>query len=279
MQSPPVSSLVASVAMLRRLNGHALAAAWLGHASVFLRIAGLNVLVDPVFSDRIGVSLGPITIGLARLTPAPVAPGDLPPLDLVLISHAHFDHLDKPTLRQLASGRTTVITARDTGGLIPRGFREVVELDWGRSLRVGGVEVAAMQPRHWGRRLGLGRRRGYNSYVLRSGEQGVLVVGDSAFTTAFNGLGELDLAVMGIGAYDPWIHAHATPEQTWAMFRASGARRLLPVHHSTFPLGDEPPGEPLRRLLAAAGSQAHCILALPPGVLWSSHAEKGIRDR
>src|SRR4051812_13501522 len=97
---------------LADVTSHSLAAAWLGHGTVFVRVAGLNILMDPVFSERIGMSLGPITIGLNRLAPVPVAAHELPHLDLVLISHAHFDHLDKPSLRQLASKKTTVITAR-----------------------------------------------------------------------------------------------------------------------------------------------------------------------
>ena len=82
---------------------------------------------------------------------------------------------------------------------------------------------------------------------------------------------------MGIGAYEPWEHAHATPEQTWEMFRGCGAKRLLPVHHSTFPLGDEHIDEPMERLLAAAGDEMHRILALPPGAVWTHAVEPVLR--
>ncbi|MEX2219801.1 MAG: MBL fold metallo-hydrolase [Phycisphaerales bacterium] len=258
------------------VTSHTLAAAWLGHATVFVRLNGLNILMDPVFSDRIGMSIGGFTLGLSRLKPAPVAAHELPKIDLLLISHAHFDHLDKPTLRKLASKHTTVITARKTTRLIPGGFGGVIELDWEDRLVFKGLELRALRPAHWGARTALDRGRGYNSYLVRAPDHGVLLAGDTAYTDAFRGLGDLALAVMGIGAYEPWVHAHATPEQTWEMFRTSGARRLLPVHHSTFPLGDEHVDEPMERLCKAAAGELDRIIAVAPGAVWS-HAEPALK--
>jgi L-ascorbate metabolism protein UlaG (beta-lactamase superfamily) len=277
LEARECASPVRTSAGLPDVTSHTLAAAWLGHGTVFVRLAGLNILMDPVFSDRIGMSLGPITIGLSRLAPAPVAAHELPKLDLILISHAHFDHLDKPSLRKLVSKHTTVVTARKTRRLIPPGFREVIELDWDQHAKVRGLELSALRPAHWGARTAYDRGRGYNSYVMRGGGHGVLLAGDSAYTDAFRGLGMLELAVMGIGAYEPWEHAHATPEQTWDMFRSSGAQRLLPVHHSTFPLGDEHIDEPMERLLAAAGQDLHRVLALSPGALWTHAVDPVLR--
>jgi L-ascorbate metabolism protein UlaG (beta-lactamase superfamily) len=199
----------------------------------------------------------------------------LPPIDLILISHAHFDHLDKPTLRRLASERTTVITARKTAKLIPEGFGEVMELDWDRSLRFRGLSIEAMRPAHWGARTALDRRRGYNSYIVRDNapsrkSHGVLLAGDTAYTDAFARATDLALAVMGIGSYDPWTHAHATPEETWEMFTHTGAPRLLPVHHSTFPLGDEGIDEPMQRLLAAARGKTERVITADQGHVWAA---------
>jgi hypothetical protein len=115
-----------------------LSAVWLGHATVLMRVGEQWVLTDPVFSHRIGVGIGPLVMGVQRRLPV-VDLATLPPIDLILVSHAHFDHLDKPTLRSLASPRTRVITARNTRRLIPPGFGEVTELDWDRSVRVGGT--------------------------------------------------------------------------------------------------------------------------------------------
>lgn len=258
------------LAPLPDLSRHDLAAVWVGHATTLLRVGGLTILTDPVLTDRIGPRIGGVTIGLPRLTPVPVAPGGLPPIDLVLLSHAHFDHLDKPTLRAIASPRTTVVTARRTARLIPRGFGRVVELDWSDRLRVHGLELCAIRPAHWGARTAVDRRRGYNSYLIRSGSGGVLFAGDTALTRVFEGLTGVDLAIFGVGSYEPWEHAHATPEQVWSMFRAiRGNGRLLPVHHSTFPMGDEPIGEPIRRLRGAAGDESHRVIDLVPGEMWA----------
>lgn len=272
LEARECASPVCGAGGLPDVSSHTLAASWLGHATVFVRLAGINILMDPVFSERIGMSIGRLTVGLPRLAPPPVAAHELPRIDLLLISHAHFDHLDKRTLRKLASPRTTVITARRTRRLIPDGFGYVIELDWGQQFRFGPLELMSLRPAHWGARTAFDRKRGYNSYILRSPDQGVLLAGDTAYTDAFNGLRDLSLAVMGIGAYEPWTHAHATPEEAWQMFLASGAERLLPVHHSTFELGDEHVDEPMRRLFAAAGEDRSRIVDLAPGAIWSHSA-------
>lgn len=244
-------------------------AAWLGHATVLLRVGGVTILTDPVLGHAIGPEVGPLKVGLPRLFPPPIAPADLPPIDVILVTHAHFDHLDRPTLRRLVNPATTIVTARRTGRLIPPGFRRVVELDWAGTAQVHGVQVRAVRPVHPGGRHGIDALRRCNSYVLRAAGRRVLVGGDTARTDAFDRLAGIDLAVLGIGAYTPREHAHATPEQVWEMFTRFGGRFLLPVHHSTFPLGDEGPGEALERLLAAAGSARERVLALRPGESWA----------
>lgn len=254
------------------LGAHDLAATWIGHASTLLRLGGLTILTDPVLSHRIGMSVGGVTLGLPRLTPAPWGPRQLGPVDLILISHAHFDHLDKPTLRRLASPRTTVVTARRTASLIPDGFGRVIEMDWHDELNFGALNVSAVRPAHWGARTAFDRRRGYNSYVLRTDDHGVLFAGDTAYTEAFNKVKGMSLAILGIGSYDPWEHAHATPEQAWSMFTALGGERMLPVHHSTFAMGDEPVGEPMERLLTAAGAESPRIITPVPGSIWAKSA-------
>lgn len=243
-----------------------LAAVWLGHATSFIRLAGADILTDPVLSDRIGMSVGARTIGLPRLVARP--PQALPRPRLILLSHAHFDHLDKPSLKRLVDPETVVITARRTARLIPKGFGDVIELDWGKAAQIGGVEVRAMRPRHWGARAALDHWRGYNAYRLAGAGRSVLFAGDTAHTDAFNDL-RPDLAVFGIGAYEPWEHAHATPEQVWSMFERSGGANLLPIHHSTFELSDEQADEPLSRLRAAAGAHAARIVGAALGEFWA----------
>ena len=271
-----------------------LGALWIGHATVLLRVSGLHVITDPVFSHRIGLRLGGYTIGPHRRQPPALLPPQLPPIDLVLLSHAHFDHLDTPSLAALASRRTHVFTARGISRLVPPGFGSVSELDWdehadvpgvGQALRaalgdrfdahtVPAVRVRAVAPNHWGARTGYDRWRGCNAYVLESPpgsreSRRVLFAGDTAFTDAFDQVREPDLAIFGIGAYDPWIHAHADPEQVWTMFRTGEGRALLPMHHSTFELSDEPAHEPLERLLRIAGAHERLVVAHRPGDLWT----------
>lgn len=258
-----------------------LAALWIGHATVLLRIAGQTILTDPVFSRRIGVSLGRHTFGISRLAPPALDPASLPPIDAVLLSHAHFDHLDKPSLARLVSPHTTVITAPRTSRLIPRGFRAVIELPWDGVVRLGELDITAMQPAHWGARTALDRGRGFNSYLLDSSRSAVaphrrvLFAGDTALTESLDAAGNLDLAIFGIGAYDPWENAHATPEQVWSMFtrlNQHGDGYLLPMHHSTFELSDEHRDEPMQRLIDAAGSDALRVVCRSIGGFWNLDA-------
>lgn len=239
------------------------AVSWLGHCTTLIGIGGLTVMTDPVLSSRIGVRLSGVTIGPGRLLPP--APSLLPRPDLILISHAHFDHLDRPTLRVLADRGTTVVTATRTGRLIPEGFGAVYELPWGEELEVGGVRVRSLRPVHWGARKGIDRGTGYCSYVVESPGAKVLFAGDTAYTRAFEPEGPIDLGIFGVGAYDPWRHLHATPEEVWAMAGAARCRRILPVHHSTFQLSDEPAHEPVERLLAAAGGASGKIIPAEVG--------------
>ena len=248
---------------------HDLAAAWIGHATVLLRLGGLNILTDPVFSSRIGIGLGLITGGLRRFFAPAVAIRELPPIDLVLVSHAHFDHLDRPSLVRLPK-RTPVITAHHTHDLIrDLGFRRVTELQWGEQVEIGGITVTACKVAHWGARTFYDRHRGFNAYLLDAGKRRVLYGGDTAYHEGFRSLPGVDLAIMGIGAYDPYVAAHATPEQAWQMAGHLRADFVLPMHHSTFRLSHEPMHEPIERMLAAAGRDADRVVIRQLGQQWA----------
>ncbi len=256
---------------LRNWENQELAAAWIGHATVLLRIGGKTILTDPVMSSRIGVGLGLLTAGPRRFVAAALSPDELPPIDLVLISHAHFDHLDRPTLVRLPT-RTPVVTALHTRDLIADlGFRKVSELQWGESLAIGeGVTISAHQVAHWGARTFYDRHRGFNAYVIEAGRRRVLYGGDTAYHEGFRSIGRVDLAIVGIGAYDPYIAAHATPEQAWQMANQVRADHILPMHHSTFRLSHEPMDEPIQRMLAAAGRNTDRIIVKEIGDEWAS---------
>ncbi len=238
-------------------------AAWLGHTTVLLRLEGFTILTDPVLSARVGLHFGPLTVGIKRLVAPALEAAELPHIDLVLLSHAHFDHFDTPTLHRLENRGTAVITAARTRDLLRvRRYRAVHELGWDEAVKVGPAEVRAFQVNHWGARMRSDTYRGYNGYTIQVGRRRVLFGGDTAYTTDFRALRSsrpFDLAIMPVGAYNPWIHYHCTPEQAWRMAEDAGAEFFLPVHHQTFVLGREPYFEPIERLERAAGRRSEVI--------------------
>ncbi len=232
-------------------------AAWLGHASVLVNFKGLWLLIDPVFYPRVGINLGLTTLGPKRYVDCALSPRDLPPLDVLFLSHAHMDHCDLRSLGKLPRN-CTVVVPEGTGDLIRRfRFREVHELAWGetRELSTPGqtLTVTAQKLRHWGARHPWDRDRGYNAYVLEREGRRVCFAGDTARTDAHHlgARGPIDLMVVPISAYDPWIAHHCTPEEAVEMADEAGAHYLLPVHHETFKLSAEPLDEPIRRFRAA----------------------------
>lgn len=228
-----------------------IAACWIGQATTLLRIAGTTILTDPHFRERSGFKVGSRMIGRARATQLPLHIHELPDVDLILLSHAHFDHWDKVSLRKLANPHTTVIVPSRTRRLVPAGFKRVIEMPNDRALKFGQLRVHALQPAHWGARLFFDKRRGVNAYLIEHETRRVLFAGDTAHTHAFDDLGRVDLAILGIGnSYPPYDKHHATPEQAAEMANRMGAERLMPIHHSTFRAEREPLHEPLERLCA-----------------------------
>jgi len=238
-------------------------AAWLGHSTVLLKVDGMTILTDPVLRNRVGLSFGPLTVGMKRLVAPALRVSQLPEIDLVLLSHAHMDHFDLPTLRALENRGTAVVTAAKTSDLLRvRRYGGVRELGWGERTRVGDIRLRAFQVNHWGARMHRDSYRGYNGYEIEVGRYRILFAGDTAVTPAFRPLRSarrFDLAIMPVGAYNPWIRYHCTPEQAWQMGNDAGAELFLPVHHQTFRLSREPLGEPIERLYGAAGRDTHRI--------------------
>jgi L-ascorbate metabolism protein UlaG (beta-lactamase superfamily) len=232
-------------------------AAWLGHSTVLLKIDGFSILTDPAFSTRIGLSLGPVTLGIKRLVEIALPLSDLPPVDLVLLSHAHMDHFDLPSLRRLENARTQIVTASQTADLLRvRRYARVHELRWNESVQVGPARITAFEVAHWGARMRGDIHRGYNGYLIELDKTRIVFGGDTALTDSFRHLRtarRIDLAIMPVGAYDPWIRVHCNPEQAWQMANEAGAEFVLPVHHQTFRLSRESNLEPVERILEAAG--------------------------
>jgi L-ascorbate metabolism protein UlaG (beta-lactamase superfamily) len=243
-------------------DDHAITLSWLGHATVLINFYGVRVLTDPSLFSRIGVDAWVTTIGPLRLTSCALLLSQLPGIDLVLISHAHFDHLDTASLEAIP-GRPIAVMASRTGDLLPRQrYSSVHELGWRDSLRVktrrGDVDVRAIEVKHWGARMGNDTHRGYNGYTITREGRSILFGGDTAMTSAFAGsrvYGPFDAAIMPIGAYDPYSDNHCTPEQAVAMANAAGARLFVPIHHKTFHLSDERFNEPIERTEAALAQE------------------------
>ena len=230
-------------------------AAWLGHSTVLLKIDGTVILTDPVFSTRVGLNFGPMTIGLKRLVEPALEIPHMPTPDVVLLSHAHMDHFDIPSLRSLESRSTRVVTAAHTSDLLRTNrYGDVQELAWGESTQIGEVSIRAFEVKHWGARMRSDTHRGFNGYLIETPTRRVIFGGDTAMTAAFKAIHSsrsVDLAIMPIGAYNPWIGAHCTPEQALKMANDAGAEMILPVHHQTFQLSSEPLNEPIERLSEA----------------------------
>jgi L-ascorbate metabolism protein UlaG (beta-lactamase superfamily) len=256
----PVASAFAKPEPLK-WNDDQVTATWIGHATVLINFFGIKILTDPVLFSRIGIRLPGLTIGPKRLIAPALQFHELPRIDLILLSHAHFDHFDLRTLHRF-NEETSVITAPNTADLLRwTRLRDITELRWGEtkvlniaSQEKGNIAISAFQVKHWGARTQRDTYRGYNGYLIELNGRRILFAGDTAITDSFakqGRYGEIDLAIMSIGAYNPWIHSHCTPEQAVEMATAAGAQFIMPVHHQTFRLSSEPLREPVERFQAA----------------------------
>jgi L-ascorbate metabolism protein UlaG (beta-lactamase superfamily) len=186
-------------------------AAWIGHATVLINFYGLTILTDPVMMPRIGADIGLATVGPKRLVAPPLAVNELPPIDLILLSHAHMDHFDMPTLHKF-SAKTKVVTAAGTRDLFA-GMKirsNLTEMRWGDSAKIdtahGDVQVKAFEVKHWGARWRTDSHRGYNGYTLERGGKRIIFGGDTAITDKFQAIRDsrgYDFAIMPIGSYKP----------------------------------------------------------------------------
>jgi L-ascorbate metabolism protein UlaG (beta-lactamase superfamily) len=201
-------------------------------------------------------------VGPKRYVAPALRCSELPPIDVLLLSHAHRDHLDLPTLSRFKPSTFTV-TAKATADVAGQaGLKQVTELAWSERTTFrhpkGELEIEALEVKHWGERWPSNVARGYNGYVLRREGKALLFGGDTALTPVFAGYrakGPFAAAIMPIGAYRPWIWNHCTPEQALQMADAARAPYLVPIHHQTFCLSEEPMNEPIERLEQALAKE------------------------
>ncbi|RNB58180.1 MBL fold metallo-hydrolase [Brevibacillus gelatini] len=252
---------------------------WIGHSTILLNVYGTKILTDPVLGEKLGLRIaGIVHVGPRRFTPPALDADEIGSVDLILLSHAHMDHVDLPTLRRLAHPSTHVITASNTGKLLRRmPFASCKELAPGQAITTeDGVTVTAISVRHWGNRFPWNHDYGYNGYVIEKNGVRILYPGDTAYMSMEHlpqKFGQFDLVFMPIGAYKPdsYQAAHCTPEQAWQMFKESGGKWLVPIHWNTFVLSREPVDEPLQRLLAAAGEEKNRIIVERQGETFAFH--------
>ncbi|QSB14470.1 MBL fold metallo-hydrolase [Natronosporangium hydrolyticum] len=225
---------------------------WAGHASFVITIGGLTVLTDPVWSRRIpGI--------LPRITPPGIAWSALPPIDAVVISHNHYDHLDAPTIRRLPRDTPVFVPANLGRWFRRRGFTEVREFDWWQSWRLREVEFDFVPAHHWSRRTLTDTCRSlWGGWVLSSGAERIYFAGDTGYGHWFREIGDrypgIDLALLPVGAYQPrwFMHAmHVDPEEAVQACLDLTATRMVPMHWGTFILSNEPIIEPLTRATEA----------------------------
>jgi L-ascorbate metabolism protein UlaG (beta-lactamase superfamily) len=226
---------------------------FIGHSSFFLQAAGQTVLLDPNFAKWLFV--------LKRLRRPGLHIRDLPAIDLVLVTHAHFDHLHRPSLRAIAR-RTRQLRGKAPAIVLPNqvsdlvedlGFREIVELRWWEHCDFDGLRVTQVPARHWGARIIRDDHRGYGGYVIHSPHHSLYHAGDTAYFDGFREIGQRlrpELALLPIGAYHPpsFRNVHTSPEDALRAFVELGSRWMVPMHYGSFRLSHEPMDEPLKLL-------------------------------
>lgn len=244
-------------------NPAAITAAWLGHASVLINFYGLHIVTDPVLTRRIGATFCKKTFGPKRLIAPALTVEELPPIDLVLLSHAHMDHLHVATLSRFPA-TTRVVTAANTADLLAgTKMKDVHELKWSERITFntphGEISIEAFEVSHWGARWRHDRHRGFNGYILERNNKKLLFGGDTAYCPHFKKLkdkGPFDVALMPIGSYKAgetcW---HCTPEEAIEMANDAGANYILPIHHMTFNFGKDIQMEPIQRFERALAAE------------------------
>ena len=230
---------------------------WIGHATLLVQVDGLSILTDPQWSDRAGPTS---FIGARRLSPPGLAFESLPRIDVVVISHDHYDHLDLPTVQRLAATHDPLflVPLGLAGWFRDNGMPHVEELDWWHEREHRGVRFVCVPAQHFAQRsLWDANKRLWASWAILGRERRLYFGGDTGYFDGFaeagRRLGPFDVAALAIGAYMPafimkWVHT--TPEEAVQAFVDLGARRMLAMHWGTFDLADEPLGEPPLRMRA-----------------------------
>jgi L-ascorbate metabolism protein UlaG (beta-lactamase superfamily) len=238
---------------------------WIGHASFLAQFTDLNVLIDPNFANWL--------FFLKRIKRAGLRIEDLPPIDLVLLTHAHFDHFHRPTLRRLPAPKIGVMPWGVGDLARGLGFGRIIELQWWESFSHGDWKVTLTPTKHWGARVLRDEHRGYGGFILEHQGRRIFHGGDSAYFDGFKEIGARnppEIALLPIGAYypDSFRHVHMGPDEAVKVFHDLRAQWLVPMHFGAFKLAFEEMDEPPRWLaeLCHHAGISHHLRILEEGV-------------
>jgi L-ascorbate metabolism protein UlaG (beta-lactamase superfamily) len=221
---------------------------WIGHSTFLIQMGGLNIVTDPVWARRMAFR--------SRMAPPGIELSDMPPVDLVLISHSHYDHMHISSLRRLCGPKKMFVPAGLKQMLTRRGFQQIEEFHWWEDISVNGVKITFVPAQHWTRRhLWDMNSSHWGGWVLEADHgPSVYFAGDSGYFRGFKEIGrkfDIDVALLPIGAYDPeWFMAsqHINPEEALKAYLDVGASTFVPMHYGAFKLSDDTPSEALERL-------------------------------
>lgn len=243
-------------------NNNHISIAWIGHSSFLINIFGTKILTDPVLSTRIGIYFLGTNLGPTRFVEPSLKFNEIPKPDLILLSHAHLDHMDFSTLKSFADkypGQIDVITAYKTKDVIEGlEWKSLTETDWDDRFTYKDINFRVHKSKHFGwrypwerdRSKGHTDGRSYNSYILEKHGKKILFSCDINYTDIYRPLAKenIDIIMMPIGAYNPWKHTHCNPEEAYTMAKEINAKYFIPMHTRTFPQGREPYDEAIEWL-------------------------------
>ncbi|WP_313640952.1 MBL fold metallo-hydrolase [Paenibacillus sp.] len=228
---------------------------WIGHSTFFLQYEGMNIITDPIWARRLGFE--------KRLGQPGIPLSEVPPIDLILISHSHYDHLHIASIRKLyRAGTTLVVPIGLKRKMLRKGFRSCVEMEWWQEIKLGKIKLSFVPTQHWTRRTPWDTNTSHwGGYILEPADSGnqklspnLYFAGDSGYFQGFKEIGsryKIDLALMPIGAYEPeWFMTsqHVNPEEAIQAFLDVGAETMIPMHYGTFRLADDTAREALDRM-------------------------------